>query len=170
MDWIPALFKQLGLSRSVVGAVFITSVVLFIGPRIAPGMIDSVPKPWGAVVVAAMVFSGSLLLFWGAGSVWIRAVNRWDRTSKMLASIDLSQLEVDLLHVMGDRPSEALNLEAVNYEGLGLSRLEVLELVHGLERKGLLRFNQFSSELVWLTATGRERALEIQRATKARAT
>lgn len=170
MDWIPALLKHLGLSRSVVGAICVTSLVLFVGPRIAPGYIEPVPKEWAPVVVGALVFSACLLLFWAAASVWAAAQRRWKQTSAMIASLELSQLEVNLLHAMGEMPREPLNLERVNYEGLGLTRLEVLELIHELKRKGLVVFNQFDSDLISLSATGRQRALEIQRNSRQHAT
>lgn len=60
----------------------------------------------------------------------------------------------------------SLNLEAVDYAAVGLSKLEVLEMIHALSRKGLVSINPFSSQLVSLTARGRERALEIQRSAR----
>ena len=56
-----------------------------------------------------------------------------------------------------------MNLEQVDYDDVGLSRLEVLQMVHALSHKGLVSVNPYSSKLVSLTARGRERALEIQR-------
>lgn len=40
MEWIPALLKHLVIARSAIGALFITSVVLYVGPRISPTYID----------------------------------------------------------------------------------------------------------------------------------
>ena len=64
---------------------------------------------------------------------------------------------------MGERPSEPINLENINYEAVRMSRLEVLELMHSLKKKGLVLINPYADNLVSLTPTGRQRALEIQR-------
>jgi len=163
MDWIPALLKHLAISRSAIGALFITSMVLYVGPRIAPTYIDPVPREWGAPLVAALVFAACLLLFWGCSSVWALAKRRWDATSVFIASCQLNQIETDALLGLGHNPSEPMNLGRLDYEGLQLSRLEVVELMHGLEKKGLVSLNPYCNDLVSLTHTGRQRALEIQR-------
>lgn len=163
MDWVPALLKQLGLSRSVIDAIFITALALYVGPRAAPAYVDPVPKEWSAVVVGLLVFSGALLIFWTLSSLYGALNRRWRRTAAALASFQLNQDEINLLYAMGENPRESLNLENVNYEQIGFTRLEVLELVHGLERKGLVSSNQFSSDLFLLTSTGRQRSLEIHR-------
>ncbi len=170
MDWIPALLKHLGLSKSVVAAGFVTSVVLYAGPRIAPAYVDPVPREWSPVVVAVLVFSGFLLLLWAAGGVWARLRSNMAAASAAFASHQLNQLEMQFLHALGENPSEPLNLERVDYTVLQLSRLEVLELVDGLRRKGLVSLNPYSLELVSLTSNGRQRALDIQRAAKGSAT
>lgn len=170
MDWIPALLKHLGLSRSVVGAVFVTALALYAGPRIAPDYVDPVPKEWAAVLVGALVFSSALLSFWALAWFWGYIRRRWRQTSAMLASFELNQEEVNLLYAMGEMPRDSLNFDRINYEQVGLTRLEVLELVHGLQRKGLISINQFNSDLFTLSATGRQRALEIQRNSRQSAT
>jgi DNA-binding MarR family transcriptional regulator len=170
MDWIPALLKHLSAARSAVGAAFVTSLVMYLGPRLAPAFVDPVPKEWAWVVPVVLVFSGSMLLFWTLSAVWNALKRRWAAGSALLASFDLSPLEADFLHALGSNPSEPLDLNRVDYEAMQLSRLEVMELVTGLSKKGLVRVNPYSLELVSLTATGRQRALKIQREAKRNAT
>jgi hypothetical protein len=170
MDWIPALLKHLAISRSVIGAAFVTSLVLYFGPRLAPSYVDPVPKEWSFALIGTLVFSGCLLLFWACSYIWTSVKQRWSAASALFASSNLNQLEVDFLHAMGGHPSEPLNLERVNYEALSLSRLEVLEVIQGLRRKGLVSLNPFDNDLVSLTESGRARALEIQRASTKNAT
>lgn len=170
MDWLPALLKHLGVSRSVVAAAFATSLVLYVGPRIAPNYVDPVPKDWSFALVAALAFSGTLLSLWLVASVWQAAERRWTRTTTLLASFRLNQTELDVLHILGQHPAEPLDLDSINYETSPLSRLELLELMLGLEEKGLVSVNPFSSNrLFTLTQRGRQRALEIQRASKSSA-
>ncbi len=64
MDWTPALLKQFGVSRSLVVAAFVTSLVLYLGPRLTPLYIEAVPREWASVIVGALVFSGFLVLLW----------------------------------------------------------------------------------------------------------
>lgn len=161
MDWIPALLKHLDVSRSIVGAVFVTSAVLYAGPRFAPTYVDTVPKEWTVVLVGTLVFSACLLLFWGCSAVWVGAKSRWVRTSALLASFQLSQPEMDVLLGLGEHPNDSMNIENIDYERVQISRLEVVEMMHSLAKKGLIFFN---FNRVSLTPIGRQRALELQRA------
>jgi hypothetical protein len=163
MDWIPALLKHLALSRSAIAAAFVTALVLYAGPRLFPTYVEPVPREWAAVVVGVLVFSGFLLCTWAVSGLWRWCARRWEQTCALLASQRISDMEADFLRGLGQRPSEPWSLERLPYDELQLSRLEVLELVHGLARKGLVSINPYKTELVSLTATGRQRALEIQR-------
>lgn len=163
MDWIPALLKHLAITRSVVAAAFITSAVMYAGPRLAPAYVDPVPKEWGYVLLGTMVFSACLLCFWVGEAVLGSARRRWARTSAMLASHTLNPLEEEALFAMGERPGEAFDLDHLNYEQMRLSRLEVLHVMDTLRKKGLIAFNAYDRSLVSLTSAGRERALKIQR-------
>lgn len=170
MDWIPALLKHLAISRSVIGATFATSCALYFGPRFAPEYVDPVPKEWAFVVISILIFSGFLLFTWAISGMWGATKRKLATASERISSLKLSQAEVNLLYFLGEHPSEPLNLDRVNYEAISLTRLEVLNLVHELEKKGLVSLNPYSSsELVSLTSSGRQRALEIQRASKAKA-
>jgi len=166
MDWIPALLKHLGIARSAVAAAFVTSVVLHFGHRVAPNYVDAVPKEWVFPVIATLIFSGFLLVVW-----WFEDVRRATRKqyfsmSKWFNSLRLNQNEVNFLLVLGDRPSEPLNLENINYAAISNSQLEVLDMVRSLEEKGLVSRNPYNLALVSLTSSGMQRALEIQRASK----
>lgn len=54
MDWVTNFLKHLGISRSVIGAAFITSAVLYAGPRVAPAYIEPIPKEWAPAVLAVV--------------------------------------------------------------------------------------------------------------------
>lgn len=167
MDWIPALLKHLAISRSVIGAAFATACVMYFGPRFAPSYVDPVPKEWGFVVVSVLAFSGFLLCTWAISGVFRIAGRKITSASEKISAFKLSQDEVNLIYALGQNPSDSLNLDHVNYEAISLSRLEVLNLVHSLEKKGLVTLNPYSaSDLVSLTQSGIQRALEIQRASR----
>ena len=69
---------------------------------------------------------------------------------------------MDVLYVMGKNPSTHLNFDEFNYDRLPLSRLELEMLLQELKQKGLVSFNEWGNNLVYLTQSGKERALEIQ--------
>lgn len=170
MDWLTNFLKHLGISRSVIGAAFITSVVLYGGSKVAPMYIEPVPKEWAPFVFVALVFSASLLVFWACAATWVFARGHWSAVSAIIASRALNQTEQKLLLAMGLRPSEPLNLAIVDYDAIRKSQLEILELVHSLERKGLVSINPYADNLVSLTLMGRQRALELQRSNPGNAT
>src|SRR5262245_20674456 len=108
MDWIPALLKHLGLSRSIVAAVFVTTLVLYLGPRVVPNYVDAVPREWAPTVVGALVFSGFLLFVWGASGLWERLRRHYRAGSALIASYQLNELESEFLHALGENPREPL--------------------------------------------------------------
>lgn len=163
MDWIPALLKHLGIARSVIGAVFITSAVLYFGSQIFPTYIPPVPKGWFPVLVIALVFCACLLIFWSCSAAWVLAKRGWTATYVFFSSFWLNQLERAVLLGMGQNPSEPFNLEHIDYKKMQHSRLEFVELLHGLEKKGLVHLNPYNSDLATLTPAGRQSALKFQR-------
>ena len=141
---------------------------LYFGPRFAPTYVDPVPKEWGFVVVAVLAFSGFLLCTWAVSWVFSIVGRKVTSASEKISAFKLSQDEVDLLYVLGKNPLVSLNLDHVDYEKISLSRLEMLNLVQSLEKKGLVSRNLYStSDLVLLTQSGIQRALEIERASRA---
>ncbi|OQS28950.1 hypothetical protein B0T41_05560 [Chromobacterium violaceum] len=167
MDWIPSLLKHLAISRSAIGAAFATACVMYFGPRLAPSYVYPVPKEWAFVVVAVLAFSGFLLFTWAVSGVFHIAGRKLTSTSKKISAKKLSQDEVNILYALGQNPSDSLNLDHINYNAINLSRLEILNIVHNLEKKGLVSLNPYSaSDLVSLTQSGMQRALEIQRTSR----
>lgn len=163
MDWIPALLKQLSIARSAIGAVFITALILYVGPRVAPTYIEQVPKEWAAVPIAALSFSGCLLIFWGFAAAWSYTKRGAGSVAMSLRSSNLSHAEMAMLLEMGKRPNEALDLD--RWDGHPM-RLEVEEIANKLARLGLVRVNPYSSALISLSEKGKARALAIERASK----
>lgn len=167
MDWIPALLKHLATSRSTIGAIFVTSCTLYFGPRFAPEYIVPAPKEWAFAVISTLVFSGFLLFTWALSDIWLGTKQKLAATSKTISSLKLSQDEVNFLYALGKRPSEPLNLDSIDCKSMSLTKLEVLNLAYGLAKKGLVSLYPYGSfELVSLTSSGRQRALDIQRASK----
>jgi hypothetical protein len=163
MDWLPGLLKHLSISKSVTGAIFVTSATLYGGPRVIPTYVEPVPKDWSAVLVGALVFSGSLLLFWAVAGAW-RMVRRGANAATMaLAASTLERNEEGFLAVLGMNPNTPFHLDNVDYAQAPFTKLEVLELAESLSKKGLVRISDFNDDLVRLTSEGRKRALEIQR-------
>jgi len=163
MDWLTDLLKHLSVSRSITGATFVTALVMYVGPRLLPSFVDPVPKEWAPVVVVALVFSGSLLLFWGVSALWRLFAHGAGTASKALAAIALSVQEDQMLFFLSGDPSTPMNLHDIDYTRAPFTKLELIELAHGLVKKGLVELNPWDECLVTLTASGRKRALELQR-------
>lgn len=132
MDWIPAVLKQIGVSRSLVVAVFVTSLVLYLGPRLAPLHIEGVPREWGSLVVGTLVFSGCLLFWWSIISTCRLACSTYKKINTTVRASRLSKDEMNILLAMGKNPDEPIDLECVNYEKLNISRLAFTRMMHDL--------------------------------------
>lgn len=165
MDWIPSLLKHLSISRAAVVAIFFTAVVLHGGPRLAPEHFDVVPAPWSVLVQAALVFSGFLTLFWAWGYTAGQVSKAFRKLVQLYRSKNLNEAEMVLLHGMGQKPSESLNIDRIDFlnGNFPWSELELLNILKNLKVKGLVSQNPFASNLFSLTDRGREKALEITR-------
>lgn len=156
------MLKHLGVSRSAIGAVFVTALTLQFGHSWAPKLIPEIPASWKWVVTGAFVFSGFLLAFWAMAGFWkwSKAVVSSKRDFKR--SLVLSPLERSIIVFMGQNPSEWLDLEAIDYNRLGVTKAKVFVCVEELKQKGLIDGNHFvSGNRVFLTKRGVERAAAL---------
>jgi len=163
MDWLPALLKHLSLARSLIVALFLTCLTLHFGPKLAPSYFNSVPENWSTAIVATGILTGFLVLYWGGMSSLGVIKRLWRFGSTRSRSLLLSGDEKTLMRAMGEYPREAFNLNHIDYQRFGVSELEVLAVVDGLKKKGLVFINPFAPELISLTEFGRYKTLKIRR-------
>ena len=165
MEWIADLLKHLAISRSIVAAIFVTSVVMVFGPHIAENIVPSFSQPWSPLLFATMILTGTLLIFWAAISVWHFFLSLFKSAKASSESRRyLNNNHFELLLAMGDNPSEPMNLDGINYRDAPFSKLELMQWVADLEKNNLVSINPWHENLVTLTVSGREKALDIQRA------
>ena len=138
---------------------------MVVGPQIAHETVPAVPQPWSPLLFAAMVLTGSLLGIWGLASAWsfLLFIFKSAKTSTEPRPT-LTKSHYELLYVMGRNPLEPLNLDNVNYREAPFSKLEVIQWVSELEKNELVSINLYHESLVTLTDSGREKALEVERA------
>lgn len=163
MDWITDLLKHLAVSRSVVGAIFVTAIVMVAGHHLYPSIVPSVPEPWGAGLFAAMILTGTLLLFWGASiiSQMVSSFVHSTRTSGALPK--LNESHYSFLLVLGQDPLQSLDIDRLNFQEAEVSKLEVLQWADELEKNSLVSINPYHKSLVTLTNEGRGLALKLQK-------
>lgn len=166
MDWLNDILKHLAVSRALVGAICVTAVVMALGPRFAPTVVPKSPDAWLPVIFGAMVLTGCLLLYWGVHGAFNLGARALRSARATVASANISSEETELLFAMGKNPSESLDLDDIDYDRAPFSRLELMAMISGLEKKGFVHVNEYAENLVSLTTEGRARALEIQRAAR----
>lgn len=163
MDWLSEFLKRVTVSRSFSGAVFVASMALLVGPKWLPGYFEPLPKDWIAPATTALVLTGTLLFFWLVSIVWRIGSRLVTWVSKFFQSRNLAVREKIFMLTLSQFADRPLNLNDLDYSNSALSKLEMLELTTGLERKGLVSTNPYDENLVSLSAEGRKRALRIRR-------
>jgi hypothetical protein len=166
MDWITDFLKHLAITRSIVAAVFITTLVMVIGPHLFPAIVPSTPQPWSPVLFGVMVLSGVLLIFWAVNIIYSAIVIflRADRTS--ISPPNLNNNHYELVLVLGENPSQPLCLDNINYNVASFTKLEIMQWVLDLKSNSLVSTNSWNENLISLTQEGRTKALEIQKRRK----
>ena len=160
MSWLTDLLKHLSLSKSFTGALFVTSLALLTGPRIAPQYFDAVPAQWRWLVIAACIFSFVLLATWAVPPLVKGTLKAPSRVRNSLRFNPPTEQERAFIYFLGlNHPNDSCNLDHLNHSKI--SKLELIQLCGSLQRKGLVRVNEYMDDLVSLTDSGRSYALEL---------
>jgi hypothetical protein len=159
MEWLVSLLRQLAITRGVVVCIFITSIVMVFGKKSFPSIVPEVPADWAPVIFGSMVFSGCLSFLWGVTEAWHIAT----KVVKEIKSLSVSDEEKFILLMMGERPSQSIYPETIDYENAPFNHLELYEMLANLDSKGLVYFNRSPREVGSLTELGCKRALKLQR-------
>ena len=115
MDWLADILKNLTISKTLVAAVFVTSVVMYVGPIIAPDGVPKLQPEFVPYLFAVMVLTGCVLLFWGLGVLWNLTRTGMRSASRVLADSTLSEPETALLFFMATDPTQPINLDNIDY-------------------------------------------------------
>ena len=62
MDWLKDILKNLEVSRTLVAAVFIAALAMFLAPYVAPADVPRLQKEFVPFLFGVMVLTGALLL------------------------------------------------------------------------------------------------------------
>lgn len=163
MNWLADIVKNLTVSKILVTAVFITATTMYFGPIVAPESVPKTPSDLVSYVFALMVLTGCILLLWGLSVIWSVMKDGARGFSHVLTNQTLSSQEIGLLLFMAKDPSRAIDLERLDYQRIGGTKLEYHQLTKQLEIKGLARIYNWDDNLISLTERGRVRALELQK-------
>jgi len=162
MNWLPELLKNLSVSRSFAGALFIATACMLALPVLFPTRFPGVPDEWRWLVGGLALFSGALLTLWCFAGIWRLIAKTPAALRSALPERELDDLESSFLALLGKRdPNGALNLEDLDQSEI--SKLEMYQMCKGLESRGFVELNPWHSELVSLTDKGRRKALLILR-------
>jgi len=166
MSWLNDLLKHLELSKPFAGALFISSLALLVGPKLAPNAIEAVPSQWRWLVAGTCIFSGALLSLWALPKIWNGALGTTRRVSNSHRFNPLTDRERGFIAFLGEHhPNDSANLEYLRFQEI--SKLEILQICAVLHRRGLVNVNRYNDNLVDLTAAGRKHALELLQRAKA---
>lgn len=166
MDWLADILKNLTISKALVTAIFLTSVVMYFGPIISPASVPKIQSEFMPYIFAGMVLTGCLMLFWGGAWIWLLAKKSVRGVVRIFTDSRLSELETALVFIMAKDPTQPINLDNIDYSRAPGSKLEFHHWTKQLQAKGLARINEWDDNLVSLTGLGQNRALEIQRQAK----
>lgn len=166
MDWLADILKNLAVSKTLVAAVFVTSVVMYFGPILFPNEVPKLQSEFVPYLFATMVLTGCLLLLWGLACFWALVKSSVKSAAKFFVDSSLSEPETALLFFMAKDPTKPIDLDYIDYTRAKGTKLEFHHWTKQLENKGLVSIYELNDNLVSLTDLGRLRALEIQRQVK----
>ena len=115
MSWLSDLLKNLTVSRSAAGALFLATLLLIVLPRRFPAVFQPVPNQWAWLVVGLCIFSCALLVFWSAQAV-VSAVRRLPALARSaIPQQPSTDVEATILcHIGLKDPNGVINLDELN--------------------------------------------------------
>lgn len=154
MDWVTGLIKYVTASNRLILSIFITAIVLIVGPSYLP-FIKPVQEDWQWVPVAVAIFSGAMLVFSALTYIWGTVARLPKVIAAALPSKKPEGFELELLkYLVHNYGEDCLNLDRLDYTAL--SRLDVLAARDSLVEMGFIDVNWMSSNLITVTKEGRE--------------
>ncbi|WP_305812533.1 hypothetical protein [Photobacterium leiognathi] len=164
MNWISELFKNITVSKTLTSACFITCLTLLALPSYLPDIFEQLSKTWATVALAITVFTGCLIFFWGGSLLKATLLDFISLKIQESRAKKISDDEIKLIFFLGtyyaDKP---FDLREFDYEKASFTKLGVLAICNSLKDKGLLRINTFNENVVYLSDSGRKKALELQK-------
>ncbi|SRR6266481_636966 len=160
MQWLSDLIKHFTISRSLTGALFITTAVLIFGHKFYPSVIEAIPPQGSLAVQIIFIFTLWLLVLWYIGPFCGTIVSTichfvYDRLNR------LTEHELELLFVLRQSADEYLNLRTLP-RSPNLLKLELLDISKKLRKRGIVEKNLYNENLITLTEKGRSYALRLQ--------
>ncbi len=76
---------------------------------------------------------------------------------------NLTEFEIGFIYELGKLADESADLRNIDYNKAPFTKLEMLDVCKSLKEKGLLNINRYEENLVYLSESGRQKALQLQR-------
>jgi len=162
MHWITDLIKHLGISKIFATAVFTTSCVLLFGHSHFPSQIPPINEEWKLLAVGAMSFSGVYLVVWLVQGIVVISKPTVDNVSFWWKSRELDQFDEVFILLIARELDGVLNLSNIEYDQIGVTRLEMIQKAKSLKKRGLVNIYALDEHIVSLTERGKVQATQIQ--------
>lgn len=166
MDWLTEIIKQLQTSRAFVTAVFVVCLSVLLGHTFAPSLVPKVPDDWKLPLIGGLMFSGTLLTFIIIPfllNYFSKILNNKTQKNSSSKLSDDEQVFLYSMALMIEASQDSfINLSSLNYDAMGVSKLEIQETASVLVNKGLIETSLFDLNLVSFTSIGRSKALKIK--------
>ena len=158
MAWMGELLNHLGISKSFVSAIFVTSIALLGGPIVLPDTFEPLDGLLRTGTLAAAIFSFTLIVAWVLPPT-IQAIT--SLPSNIINSTFFNppnEAELLFLKFLGEKsPNEWVSFDSLNHKENSLIRL--IEVCRTLEKKKLVLVGGLDSSVL-ITAKGRRYVLK----------
>src|SRR5690606_36674483 len=140
MQWLTDVLENLSIPRSTTGAVLIAALTLLFSSKACPEHFQPLPAELQLIVVAAAVFSGTLLLFWLVAEFSYNfnqlATHFWKRIRRQ----PLNSHELEVVLWLAKKPTDPTDIGQPGYDSRPYTELELRVLLDGLVDRGLVEY------------------------------
>lgn len=161
MKWLTELIKHVEVANKVAFALFVASSVLLFGPKVFPSIIDiNLEMVWQIIAWAVFSYSGALILVFVLEKSYFVVCNFSRITTSFCRGLKITGRERFVLEFMGKKGNKVFNLKTDIGNLEGHKKLELLDDLSSLRKKGFVDVRKHNEEIHWLTKKGRRRAVQ----------
>ena len=163
MEAIISFVKDIGKQKVIVLAIFMTTVFINYFMFYTSQNLLKLSDDYKFALVVVMLFTGMLIFIWTLVGLYHLVTSSFKTGVSRIQSSSLDNNEISFILTLAERPNEFLDINTINYNFHGITRLEVIKTAKDLERKGLIHISDFDASLVWLTDEGVQKAFELSK-------
>ena len=154
MEWLTDLIKQITVSKILSLAISIALLVFIYGHKVYPQYLEQYSGSWLPAVTLALYITLAYNILWISVIIYEKLKEYFGEIYYQIKSCLLTDIEKKLLLQLALKDGE-INFKNIDYDKLGMNKLELTEIYEQMAKKSLVRIIDLNVHMVLITERGK---------------